>query len=811
MRARDLYREAGFYTTGMPESFSEVPLETTRFRPLPDPVAAVDQVRRDSTAWHGHGKVDPEPAPAGEPALRYGAQGDAADGGGRTISKLIGVSLRRPEELPLLRGEATFVADISPTGVAHVAFVRSPYAHARLAGIDCSEARAHEGVVVALSAEDLAPVPGPIPVRLFPHPRLEHFLQYALPSDKARYAGEIVAVVVATDRYIAEDAAELVQVDYEPLDAAVDTVAAAQPDAPLLFEAAGSNVTMDYTVAYGDVERAFAEAAHIVSETFHTNRHGGCPLETRGLVASFEEGTLTVWGPTKVLHSNRRTLAELLRLPVEKIRLREPSIGGGFGVRGELYPEDLLVPLLAMRLGRPVKWIEDRAEHLVSANHSREQHHDAALALDADGRILGLRTRFLLDTGAYVRTHGIRVGQISAKSMVGPYRIPAYEAVVNQVVTNKTPAGTYRGPGRFETNFVRERLLDLAARRLELDPAELRFRNLITADDMPYEPGPTDWGEPIVYESGDARRMLERALDALGYAELRLEQACAGNRRIGIGMAPFMEDGGLGGLGPTPGEFARVVVSEDGSATVFAGVADMGQGFKTMLAQVCAEELGLEFAQVRVIHGDTDVIASGGGTWASRGAVLAGNATLLAAREARRRHEEGEPLPVEGSCTFTQPRMTYAPGAHAVAVEVDPDTGVVTVLRQVIAYDVGRAINPGIVEAQIHGGLAQGIGGALYERFDYDDSGQPLAASFMEYLLPTSLDMALEQTVVLCEEAVSPSNPLGVKPAGEVGPSSAGAAIGNAIADALADLDPRVTEPPFTPGLVLAWLGGRNA
>jgi carbon-monoxide dehydrogenase large subunit len=721
------------------------------------------------------------------------------------MTRLVGVSVRRPEELPLLRGEATFVADISPPGAVHVAFVRSPYGHARLLRVDCSNARAHPGVIAALSAEDLDHIPGPIPVRLHPDPKLEPFLQSALATEKVRYVGEIVALVVADDRYVAEDAAELVEVDYEPLPAAVDAAQAARPDAPLLFERAGRNVTMDYAVAYGDIEAAFAGAELVVGDTFHTNRHSGCPIETRGLVATFEEGMLTVWGPTKVLHGNRRTLGELLGLPVERIRLVEPSVGGGFGVRGEVYPEDLLLPLLAMRLGRPVKWIEDRAEHLVAANHSREQHHVAELALDADGRFLGLRSRFLLDTGAYVRTHGIRVGEISAKSMVGPYRIAAYEGRVEQVVTNKTPAGTYRGPGRFETNFVRERLIDVAARRLGLDPAEIRRRNLVRASDMPYRPGPKDWGEPIVYESGDPPRILARTLEALGYEELRREQARSG-RRIGIGIAAFMEDGGLGGLGTTPGEFGRVVIEPDGTATVYSGVADMGQGFKTMLAQVCAEELELEFEQVRVVHGDTDAVASGGGTWASRGAILAGNATLEAARAAKAKLAAGEALPVEASCTYTQPRMTYSPGAHAVALEVDPETGVVTLLRQAIGYEVGRAINPGIVEAQIQGGLAQGIGGAMLEHYAYDEDGQPLATSFMDYLLPSSLDMALSQTILVSEEAPSPSNALGVKAVGEVGPSSAGAAIGNAIADALADLDPRITTLPFSPERVFGWL-----
>jgi carbon-monoxide dehydrogenase large subunit len=299
--------------------------------------------------------------------------------------------------------------------------------------------------------------------------------------------------------------------------------------------------------------------------------------------------------------------------------------------------------------------------------------------------------------------------------------------------------------------------------------------------------------------------VFERALDAIGYEELRSTTARPGVR-VGVGLAAFMEDGGLGGLGSTPGEFAKVVISDDRRATVYCGVADMGQGFKTTLAQVCADELGLPLDRITVVHGDTDAVESGGGTWASRGAILAGNATLLAAREANAKLAAGETAPVEGSCTFTQPRMTYSPGAHAVAVEIDEETGLVTVVRQAISYDVGRAINPGIVEAQIHGGLAQGIGGALLEHYVYDEAGQPLAVTFMDYLLPTSLDMARTQTVVVSQDEPSPSNPLGVKAVGEVGPSSAGAAIGNAIADALSDLDPPINTLPFSPDRVLGWL-----
>jgi len=515
---------------------------------------------------------------------------------------------------------------------------------------------------------------------------------------------------------------------------------------------------------------------------------------------------------------------------------------GGFGVRGEPHPEDLIVPALALRLGRPVKWIEDRSEHLTSANQSRQQIHDAELAVDADGRITGLRSRFVVDTGAYVRALGVRIAEITAHTLTGPYRVPAHSYEVRTVVTNKAPIGTYRAPGRFEANFVRERLVDQAARQVGLDPVEIRRRNLLRSTDLPYEPGGLDWGEPIVYETGDSPGLLDLALESVGYEELRQRRTAhrPGERRLGLGVACFMEDGGVGGIGPTPGEYARVVLGRDGSIVLYSGVSDLGQGFRTVLAQVCAEELGVGFAEVEVVLGDTGLVESGGGTWGSRGAILAGNSTLLATRALKERlHEEAARLlgaapdaievsagritspsgslsfgelataaeiPLEGTCLFGIERVTYSPGAHVVAVEVDEETGKVVVLRQALAYDVGRAINPMLVEAQIHGGLAQGIGGALLEDFAYDETGQPLATTMADYLLPTATDMAVEQAVIVVEGGASPDNPLGVKAVGEVGPPGAGAAIGNAVADALAHLDVEVDSLPLSPDRVLGWI-----
>jgi CO/xanthine dehydrogenase Mo-binding subunit len=756
----------------------------------------------------------------------------------RTRAQWIGAPLRRREEPALLRGKAKFVADIEPPETLHAAFVRSPLAHARIAGIDVSSALEVEGVVDIVHASVLDSVPGPIPVRIHPMPKLEPYLQYALAIDKVRYVGEPIAVVVATNRYIAEDAAQLIEAEFDALPAVVDIEAAAGSESPLLFEDEGSNVALEFSSTYGEVDAAFAAAAHVISGDFIVNRHSGVPMETRGLVAQWDLrlARLTMWGPTKVIHANRDVVANLLGLAREQVRFVEPAVGGGFGIRGEIYPEDLVIPFLAMRLGRPVKWIEDRAEHMVSANQSRDQRHRASLAFDADGRILGMRSRFYVDQGAYLRTHGVRVAEISAHTQPGPYKIPAYRANVSCVVTNKTPTGTYRAPGRFEINFVREQLMDMAARELGVEAAALRRRNLIQPEDMPYSPGTRDFDEPVVFDTGDIPAVFERTLEAIGYDQARqLQASMPPGKRLGVGVVPFIEDGGLGGLGPTPGEYARVAI-ELGRPVIHCGAGDLGQGFGTMLSQICADQLGLDPVAVDVVRGDTDLIPQGGGTWASRGAILAGNATLEASRgvaaklrEAAARLLDADPADVElvdgravvdgcGDLTFaeiqadvgeisvetvyTTPRMTYAPGAQALVIEVDLETGVITLLKHVVAYDVGRAINPLIVRGQIEGGAAQGIGGALLEEFVYSDDGQPMATSFMDYLLPTLAEIP-DTEVLLIEDATNPLNELGVKGTGEVGPAAAGAAIASALTDAIAVSVDRL---PVTPERVLEWL-----
>lgn len=766
----------------------------------------------------------------------------------------IGARAPRKEDARFLRGAGRYVADVKRPGMVEAAIVRSTHAHARIASLDLGAALAHPDVLAVLTPEDVASLDR-IPVRVKQRPlhEVDPFLQPVLADGTVRYVGEPIAVVVARDRYVAEDAVELVEVGYEPLPAVTDPVAAADAVDDLLVPAVGHNVAATIDADVGDVEAAIARADLVVSERFSVQRHGAVPLETRGLVAELDPGSgrLTVWGPTKVVHANRQLLASMLGLTPDRIRFVEPDVGGGFGGRGEFYPEDLLIPLAALRIGRPVRWIEDREENLMACNHSREQHHEARLAVSGDGELLALDVRVVNNMGAYVRTHGIRVPELTVNNYPGPYRLRNYRCHVDCVVTNKTPAGTYRCPGRFEGNFVRERLIDIAAGRLGIDPVEMRRRNLIPPDEIPWEVGTYNLDEPVTFDSGDPPHLMERAVELVGYEEFRVEQerARAEGRRLGIGFSCYFEESGLGGPGNTPGEYARVVVGADGHAIVYSGVAALGQGLETVLAQICSEALDVPYENVRVLHGDTDLVPFGGGTWADRGSILGGSACLEAAQAARARLIEvaaallaapesavslregtatasvdgdersmpfGEIVAatfdparwphapgVEGSAVFTAARMTHAPGVDAAIVEVDPGTGLVTIVKHVIVYDIGRCLNPAIVEGQVEGGAAQGIGGAFLEEFVYGDDGQPLATSFRDYLLCGASELPRERIVEVREDHPSPLNPLGIKGAGEVGPAGAGGAFANAVADALGEGEEPITSLPLSPSKVL--------
>jgi carbon-monoxide dehydrogenase large subunit len=761
----------------------------------------------------------------------------------RRTGASIGRSERRKEDLPLLRGQAGFVDDLYGPDALHAAILRSPVGHARLGRIDPGPARELEGVVDVITAADL-PEGGPkIPMRMFKREGMERFLQRPLAVDKVRYSGEPVAVVVAESRYLAEDAAELVEVDYEPLPTALDVASTLAAGAPLLHEDAGTNLVAEYDLGRGDVEEALASAEEVVEITFHCGRHAAVPMEPRGLLAFPEDGTdrLVLHGAAKIVHVNRRILAGMLGWPEERIRFVEPSVGGGFGARGEFYPEDYLIPFCALRLGRAVAWTEDREEHLRAINHSRDQLDRIRIGLDADGNFLALDAELTIDTGAYVRTHGGVVPGMSGGLLPGPYLWPSFRCKVRQVVTNKTPAGTYRAPGRYETTLARERAVDIAARRVGLDPVELRRRNLVPADRMPYDNGSMTDDHPVVYDSGDYPLLLEQGLELFDDDEMRRWRASApaGGPRRGLGVAFFVEKSGI-----AEWEYARIELGDDGGAVVYSGSASMGQGVETVLAQVAAETLGLPYESVTVRHGDTDEVPDGMGAFGSRATSLGGAAVAEAATALRERllGLAGEELGldpaeldlapsgvvafeggVEGvsyerlrelaggslteETTFRTDAMSFPYGLHCCAVEIDGETGEVRIERYAVAYDVGRAVNPQLIEGQIRGGLAQGVGGALFEELAYDENGTLVSGSFMDYLIPTAAEIPSVR-VRVTEEAPTQRTPLGAKGAGEGGTTAAGAAIAAAVSDALGV---EVTETPIRPEWVVRAARGEVA
>ncbi|CAM03288.1 xanthine dehydrogenase molybdenum binding subunit apoprotein [Saccharopolyspora erythraea NRRL 2338] len=726
--------------------------------------------------------------------------------------RVIGTSVRRHEDDRLLRGLGRFADDVDRIGQAHARVVRSGSAHAEILGVDTAQARSVPGVLTVITGAELAGIP-PIPIRLPRGDEPAESLQPVLAVDRVRYVGEPVAVVVAEDPYTAEDAAELVVVDLRELPAAV--------------EAAGTKPVATLEAGYGDVAGAFAAAEHVVELELEVGRHAAVPLETRGLVAEYDVAarTLQVWGATKVPVFNRGVLARMLGMPQERIRLHAMDTGGGFGARGEFYPEDLLIPWLARHLRRPVKWTEDRAESLVALNHSRQQRHRVAAAFDADARLLALRDEIVHDNGAYLRTHGLLVPELTIGMLPGPYRVPAYHAAVDVVLTNKTPCGTYRAPGRYEGTFAREHLLDVAADRIGIDRAELRRRNLLRADEMPHVRPLRALGTDVVLDAGDYPGLLRTALERTLPWRAEAERLRAEGRTAGFGFAMFLEKSGLG-----PHETADVLVEPSGLVRVHSGGTSLGQGIETALAQIAADRLGVDYTSVRVVNGDTELQPFGLGSWASRSTVLAGNAVDLAAQAVVERarqvaalmldvprawvEQDGAGFAADGrrvelaevaaACApgsryleagvapglqarrvFEVDHMTYPYGVHVALVEIDRGTGHVSVLRYLVAYEVGRAINPALVEGQLLGGVAQGLGGAVYENFHYDEQGQPQATTFMDYLLPTAAEVPGVVEALVTEDAPSPDNPLGVKGAGEGGITAVGAAVANAVRDAI--------------------------
>lgn len=767
----------------------------------------------------------------------------------------IGAPIRREEDRRFLTGQGQFVDDVKLPNMLHAAILRSPHPHARILSIDATAALEMDGVAGVITFQDIKDTvePRPIPIRMRTYVGIERFLQYPLAEDKVRYVGEPVALVVAETRYLAEDALDGVEVSYDPLPPVVNVWQSMQEDS-LLFEEHGTNLAYEFASSIGDVDQAFREADYTRKEEFRCHRHTANPLETRGLVASYASGRqeLTVWGETKVPHFNRGVLASLLQMPEHRIHFIEPDVGGGFGVRGEFYPENFLVPFAAIKLGRPVKWIEDRLEHLISANHSREHVCELEVAAKKDGTILGMRTKIYGALGGYVRTHGASVPVSTAAMLTGPYLIPNYEWDVKCLLTNKVGMGTFSAPGRYESCFFRERMLDMMAEDLKIDPTQLRLKNLIPPTAMPYELGrtrPEDYS--LTYDSGDYPAVLKKALEVIDYENLKLTGGQYKDGRFhGVGVASFVKSTGTG----TPYEGARVVVTGSDQVAVYLGISTLGQGHETVMAQICADGLGVPMEYVAVYHGDTDLMPFGGGTFASRGTTLAGNAVYGAAQRLREKilrisagyldvdpndvefaqghvyrkaPSSGEPeldlnqvlelagpaskynqgeMGLESTHYFHSSQECYPCGAHAVHLAVDPETGQIEILKYAIAEDVGHVINPLLLTGQVVGAAAQGVGATILEELVYDDEGQPLAGSFMDYLLPTSLDIPAFDVAIL-DLAPSPINPLGVKGAGEIGIVATGAALSNAVSNALGV---QVTELPLSPNKIKELLGRKT-
>jgi carbon-monoxide dehydrogenase large subunit/6-hydroxypseudooxynicotine dehydrogenase subunit gamma len=750
----------------------------------------------------------------------------------------IGRSVQRLEDPPLVIGRGRFAGDISFPHQLHMRIVRSNHAHGVIKSIDVSAARAMPGVFAVWTADDIADIP-PVDFREGPIEKLAPYRQPVLARERVRYVGDPVAAVFAQDAYVAEDAADLVAVDIEELPVTLS----AKED---LWEfSPGRNSEADVLhQGYGDVEAAMRTAHVVVEMELAVGRHTGVPIETRGAIGRYDAARdiLELHGAAKVPHRNRDLLARMLCRSPTSIEVHESHVGGGFGIRGELYPEDVLVCVAAMRLARPVKWIEDRREHLIAANHSRQQLHRIRAAASAEGEILAIDDEFFHDQGGYIRTHATRVAMMTCGILPGPYRVPAYRSVGHFRLTNKTPAATYRAPGRYETTFVRERLIDAIAEKLGMDPIELRRRNTVTAQEMPYERPLTALGEEIHFDSGDYLALLDKVLAAVGWEAQKKEAARrrAAGELVGVGLAMFVEKSGLG-----PSDGVRISVDTSGCVELVTGGASIGQGFETVMAQVCAETLGVDYRRVRVIHGQTDRIDFGIGAHASRATVMTASATRAAALNVRRKAIEmaaelmqapmdaldivdgqvirtdratgpsidlgeiaanlaptsklrgtREPgLSAEG--WFDVAHQVYPYGSHAAVVRVDRETGGVTIERYVIGYDIGRAINPMLVKGQIVGGFTQGMGGALLEHFIYNERGDPLCVTFADYLLPTARETP-EVEIILTEQAPSPLNPLGIKGAGESGITAVGATIAAAIEDAIG-MPGAITELPITP------------
>ncbi len=756
--------------------------------------------------------------------------------------KFVGDRHLRKEDHRLLTGRGRYVGDIALPGMLHVVLLRSPHAHARIHRVDVARAREHPGVVDVVSFADLGSAARPLAM-VPPHAELRGRNFSLLAGDRARFVGEGVAAIVADSRYAAEDARELIEVDYEPL-ASAQTLAAG---APAVHDDIPDNVAGRVTLTRGDVEAALRAAPRVASLALRIGRGGGQPMETRGLVADWnvELGQLTVWASSQVPHQIRQFVADLLDLAPHQVRVIAPDVGGAFGAKLIVYPEDVLIPFIARRVARPVRWLEDRLEHMLAATQEREQEHEVTVGFDDEGHLLALRDRFVHDTGAYT-PRGLVVPLLTASMLTGPYKIPAVESSFVSRYTHRVPVTPYRGAGQPQAVFVVERVLDLIARETGRDRAQVRLANLVRAEDMPWDTGLPNYrgSGHVILDSGDVPSVLRRALESSRYPALCAEAAAArtAGRLVGVGVACYVE---LTGVGPF--ESARVRVDGAGRITAWSGVTTQGQGLETTLAQIAADELGVTPEDVTVIAGDTAGVEHGTGSFASRAAVVGGSAVALAARDVRDKarrlasralgcaeadleqagaafSDRGRPegrvtladlARLAGAATaalgvdpglestrFFQPTdMTYSSGAHVALVEVDTLSALVRILGYWTSHDSGRLINPMVVEGQIQGAIAIGIGSALLEEIRYDEAGQLLAGSYMDYLLPTATDVPTMTIDHL--ETLSPLNPLGLKGVGESGTLPVPAVLASAIEDAVWPRGGRVTRMPLGPARLL--------
>jgi carbon-monoxide dehydrogenase large subunit len=779
-------------------------------------------------------------------------------------SRFIGQSVPRREDRRLLLGRGRFIADIRLAGMLHAAFVRSDVAHARIRSIGVEHALASPGVVAVFTGADIHPHLAPIAGMQNQPPKawreaVEHELsipdQPILATGKVRHVGEAVAVVVAADRYLAEDAAALVELDLEPLPPVAGIDAALDAAAPLVHDALASNVIARLRMGKGDAGAVLASGVRVLRHRFDNHRYAGMPIECRGVVAQHDAAAdaLTVWSATQVVHWVRREVAARLALPEARVRCIAPEVGGGFGVKGHVYPEDVLIPYLARRLDRPVKWIEDRHEHILNAAHARDDRHEVEIAFDDAGRILAIRDRLLKDSGAYMPV-GVGTPVNTAVHLLGPYHVPNYDVSITIVATNKTPNAPYRGAGRPEAAFVMERLMDLVARARDLDPVAVRLANMIPPENMPYEVGLRYRdGVPVVYDGGDYPAALRQAVDALGgLAAFRGEQqeAWRQGRFIGLGLGCYVE-----GTGAGPFEGATVRIDPSGAIYIATGACAQGQGHETVFAQIAADAWGVTPDQVTVVVSDTASIAVGYGTIASRSAVNSSSAITLASEELRRKvlaiaghvlecdmddlelrdgrvavrgvanmsmslkeiahaarpgWDHGRPAGVapglEVTAYFEPPTVTWSYAVHAAIIELDRASGVTCIRKYVVVHDAGVLINPALAEGQILGGVCQGLGGALLEEMVYDGEAQLLTGSLADYLMPVAADMPPIE--IHHRETPSPRNPLGVKGLGEGGAIAPAVVVANAVCDALRPCGVEIFATPLRPSALVAAMAG---